>query len=206
MNSPETPAVPDRRDPLPPTVIALMKGVLERELSPETWQDLMGCTSRVRDYFGVIRLDLVLDEAEGFAYLRQRPEREGETPLPRLVPRRPLSYPVSLLLALLRKRLAEADASGGSTKLVLERGEIQALLQHVTKEVSNDKRRVDKINIDINKVVDLGFLRPIKGDREAFEVRRILTAFIDAQWLGTFEERLAAYVARARGTDQTDEA
>jgi len=33
--------------------------------------------------------------------------------LPRLVQRRALSFPVSLLLALLRKKLAEFDAGGG---------------------------------------------------------------------------------------------
>ena len=44
--------------------------------------------------------------------LAQRADEDGSA-LPRLVPRRQLSYPVSLLLALLRKRLAEADAAGG---------------------------------------------------------------------------------------------
>jgi hypothetical protein len=74
-------------DILPPTLIALMKGVVEREVSPDVWQNLMHCTSQVRDHVGVIGLELMLDEAEGFAYLRQRPEVEGEPSLPRLMPR-----------------------------------------------------------------------------------------------------------------------
>ena len=51
-----------------------------------------------------------IDEADGYAFLRQRPQEPGEEPLPRLVPRRPLGFPVSLLLVLLRKKVAEADA------------------------------------------------------------------------------------------------
>ena len=68
----------------------------------------------------MLGLELVLDEAEGYAFLRSRPESEddGNSKLPRLVARRPLSFPVSLLLALLRKKLAEFDAGGGETRLV----------------------------------------------------------------------------------------
>ncbi len=69
----------------------------------------------MRDYVAVLGLELVLDEAEGYAFLRSRPgrRRDAAPKLPRLVARRPLSFPVSLLLALLRKKLAEFDAGGG---------------------------------------------------------------------------------------------
>ncbi len=185
------------RDSLPPALIALMKGVVERELAPAVWEDLMQHTSQVRDYVGVIGLVLVLDEAEGFAYLRQRPEIEGETPLPRLVPRRQLSYSVSLMLALLRRRLAEADASGGDTQLVLTREEIHDLSRHLIRELSNEARQADRLGRDLQKIVELGFLRPIKRSGEAFEVRRILAAFVDAQWLSELDRRLADYAAYA---------
>ena len=184
-------------DALPTILIALMKGVVERDLAPETWQALLGCTSPVRDHVGIVGLDLVLDEAEGFAYLRQRPEQDDVAPLPRLVPRRQLSFAVSLLLALLRRRLAEADAASGDLKLVLARAEIHDLVRHLTKGASNEAKRADKLDRDIEKIVDLGFLRPIRTDRDTFEVRRILVAFVDAQWLNTFDQRLAAYAAHA---------
>jgi hypothetical protein len=185
------------RDSLPAALIALMKGVVERELAPGVWQDLMQHASQVRDYVGVIGLNLILDEAEGFAYLRQRPEIEGETPLPRLVPRRQLSYSVSLTLALLRRRLAEADASGGDTQLVLTREEIHDLSRHLNRESSNEARQADRLSRDLQKIVELGFLRPIKRTGEAFEVRRILAAFVDAQWLSELDRRLADYAAYA---------
>ncbi|KXV71185.1 hypothetical protein AD952_10065, partial [Acetobacter cerevisiae] len=37
-----------------------------------------------------------------------------------------------------------------------------------------------------------------------YEVRRILKAYIDAEWLATLDERLEAYLAHARSLEQTD--
>jgi hypothetical protein len=193
------------RDILPTTVIALMKGVVERAHAPGVWQDLMRCTSQVRDHIRVIGLELVLDEAEGYAYLRQRPEAEGETPLPRLVPRRQLTFPVSLMLALLRRRLAESDASSGERQLVLTRDEIHDLVRHLWGASSNEAKLADKRDRDIDRIVELGFLRPLEKGGDTFEVRRILAAFVDAQWLSAFDERLAAYQAHARQTREAAE-
>lgn len=184
-------------DPLTIVLVALMKGLVERDVAGETWVQLLSLTNRVRDHVGVLGLELMLNEAEGFAYLRQRPERDGmETP-PRLVPRRPLSFSVSLMLALLRRRLAEADASGGDIKLVLTRSEIHDLVRHLTKGASNETKRSDKLDRDIERIEGLGFLRAIRSDRDSFEVRRVLVSFVDAQWLGTFDDRLSAYIADA---------
>jgi hypothetical protein len=153
----------------------------------------------------VLGLELILDEAEGYAFLKSRPEPEGDDPgarLPRLVARRPLSFPVSLLLALLRRKLAEFDAGGGDTRLVLTREEIVELVRVFLPESSNEARLIDRIEADINKVVELGFLRRLKpaggttAGAGSFEVRRILKAFLDAQWLADFDARLAGYQAQ----------
>jgi hypothetical protein len=143
-------------------------------------------------------LELILNEVEGYAYLRQRPETESETPLPRLIPRRQLSFSVSLMLALLRRRLAEADASSGDRQLVLTREEIHDLVRHIWGTSSNEAKLADRRNRDIERIVELGFLRPMARGDGMFEVRRILAAFVDAQWLSTFDERLAAYAAHAK--------
>jgi hypothetical protein len=114
--------------------------------------------------------------------------------VPRLVARRPLSFPVSLLVALLRKKLAEFDASGG-TRLVLTRDDIVQMIALFLPSGSNESRIVDQIEAHINKVVDLGFLRVLKtaGGPPGYEVRRILKAFVDAQWLAEFDARLETY-------------
>jgi hypothetical protein len=58
---------------------------------------------------------------------------------------------------------------------------------------------VDRIDADINRVVEYGFLRRLRGQDDQFEVRRILKAFVDAQWLSELEQRLAEYRAWGSG-------
>jgi hypothetical protein len=179
-------------------VILLLKGVIYQEADAGLWNTLLNLQARVRDYMAVLGLELVLDEAEGYAFLRARPESGDDAAprLPRLVARRPLSFPVSLLLALLRKKLAEFDASGGDTRLVLSRDEIVELVRVFLPESSNEAKLIDQIETHLNRIVELGFLRKLKagtGQATAFEVRRILKAFVDAQWLADFDARLAAY-------------
>jgi hypothetical protein len=52
---------------------------------------------------------------------------------------------------------------------------------------------VDQIDAHLNKVIDLGFARRLRGQEQMIEVRRILKAFVDAQWLEDFDQRLQAY-------------
>lgn len=182
-------------------VVPLLKGVIYQEADASLWNALLNLQARVRDYVAVLGLELVLDEAEGYAFVRSCPENDDDAAprLPRLVARRPLSFPVSLLLALLRKKLAEFDASGSDTRLVLSRDEIVDLIRVFLPDSSNEARLIDQIETHVNKIVELGFLRRLKssatnrGGQATFEVQRILKAFVDAQWLAEFDARLAAY-------------
>ena len=190
-------------------VISLLKGVLYQENDTSLWQALIQLQARVRDHIAVLGLELVFDEAEGYAFLRARPEVEEESAkLPRLVARRPLSFPVSLLLALLRKKLAEFDASGDATRLILSRDEIVELVRVFLPDSSNEAKLIDQIETHLNKIIELGFLRRLKANAAVngtnganFEVRRILKAFVDAQWLADFDARLAAYQAQLNGEE-----
>jgi hypothetical protein len=186
---------------LRPVLVALFRGVVYHDQNPKLWQDLLRLEAQVRDQATLFGLDLMLDEAEGYAFLRQQPVDEGDDAVPRLVPRRPLSYPVSLLLALLRKKLAEHDADGGDARLVLGRDQIVDVLRVFLPETANEARLVDRVDAHIGKAVELGFLRRLKGEQAQFEVRRILAAFVDAQWLAEFDARLAEYRTHLTGGD-----
>ncbi len=184
-------------DPFSRVIIALMKGVVYEENDPALWQDLFALQARARDYISVLGLELILDEAEGYAWLRTRPVVEGAPELPRLIPRRQLSFPVSLLLALLRKKLVEFDAGGGDSRLILSGDEIVEMLRVFLPTGSNETRQVKQIDGYINRIVDSGFLRRLRGSKNQFEVRRILKAFVDAQWLTELDQRLEDYQAVA---------
>lgn len=189
-------------------LIGLLKGVQYREQDESQWATLLNLQARVRDYVAVLNLDLLLDEAEGHAFLKSRPEpaEDDSSPrLPRLIARRQLSFPVSLLLALLRKKLAEFDASGGDTRLVLARDEIVELVRVFLPDGPNEARLIDQMETTINKAIELGFLHKLKTAGSAtgpasYEVRRILKAFVDAQWLAEFDARLAVYQSALSAT------
>jgi hypothetical protein len=191
-------------DDLSVVLVHLMRGVVERDGAPQVWLTLIERQSRVRDYVSVIGLELEVDEAEGYAFLRQKPSREGEPELPRLVSRRQLSYPVSLLLALLRKRLAEHDAASSEPRLILSTPEIVDLVRLFQPDTADEARLEDRVGRDIAKVVELGFLKTLKGREGTYEVRRILRSFVDAQWLGALNERLAEYAAYDRHKEDRD--
>jgi len=181
-------------------VTQLMKGAVYRETHDRAWSHLLQLQSRVRDHVAVLGLQVVIDEAEGYAFLRQRPDDEdNEQQLPRLIPRRALSFHVSLLLALLRKKLAEFDAQGGETRLMLTRAQIAEMLRVFMPATSNEARLLDRIDEHIGKAEQLGFLRQAKNGEQVYEVRRILKAFVDGQWLADLDAKLAEYAALLGG-------
>lgn len=177
-------------------LVNLMKGVIYEEEDRKLWQAMLGLQARIRDHVGALGLDLVFDEAEGYAFLKQRmyDDDDGEA-LPRLVARRPLGFAVSLLLVLLREKLLELDAKGGETRLILGRDQVIEMMQLFLPDSSNQVKLTDKIDGHIDRAVELGFLRRLPHQSGQFEVRRILKAFVDAQWLGEFDRRLTEYRA-----------
>lgn len=185
-------------------IIRLMQGVVYRESDEDTWLSLERSGGGVRDHFATIGVEVVIDDTEGYAYLRTRPEVEGEEALPRLVRRRALTYNVSLLLVLLRKRLLEFETSGSEGRLVLTREQIVEMIRVFLADSSNEARTVDQAERTITKAVELGFLRPLRGQRDHWEVRRILKAYVDAQTLSDFAAKLKQYAGESAVTGASD--
>lgn len=181
-------------------LVQLFKGPLYQDTHPKQWAKLLDLQKAVSDYVAVLGLQVWVDEAEGYAFLRSRPG-DDEEQIPRLVARHSLSFHVSLLLALLRKRMAEFDATSSEARLVLSRDQIVEMLRVFLAESSNEAKLVDSIDAHIKRVVDLGFLRRLRGS-DQFEVRRILKAFVDGQWLADFDQRLDDYLGELAGTQE----
>lgn len=174
-------------------IIRLMQGVVYRESDEDTWITLERLGGGVRDHFATIGIDVVVDDTEGYAYLRSRPTGDGDEELPRLVRRRALTYNVSLLLVLLRKRLVEFETTGGEGRLVLSTEQIVEMLRLFQSDSTNDARAVDQAETTIKKAAELGFLRQLRGQSDQWEVRRILKAYVDAQTLSDFAAKLREY-------------
>ena len=188
-----SPVITDDALDLSRVVVPLMRGVVYQADNVATWALLRRHHARVRDHMAVMGLELIVDDAEGYAHLRQMDYDDVD--IPRLVPRHRLSFPVSLLLALLRKRLAEFDASSSDPRLIVTRDQIAELLRVHLPQRSNEVRVLAEVDSLITKVEALGFLRKVTGQERTYEVRRILKAYVDAQWLAEFDARLREYLA-----------
>ncbi len=199
------------KDPLPRLVIPLLKGIVHRRDDEARWQSLLDMQARVRDYVGVLNLRLIIDESEGYAFLRSRPSQEGspEETLPQLVTHHQLSYRVSLILALLRKRLVEFDAAGGDTRLVMTRDEILEMVRVFLPETSNEVRLKKSLNENLSRIVGLGFLRRMAsgtlGTQHRYEVQRIIKEFVNGEWLAEFGARLAEHVPVTEGRTEGED-
>ena len=194
-NHPEDPFESEQTNALSLVLIQLMKGVLYAADQPKLWHHLLNLQAQVRDYISVLGLTLSLHEDEGFAWLQSQQQDldSAKTPLPKLINKRQLSYPVSLLLALLRKKLAEHDSQSSESRLIMTRESIIEIMRTFLPDSSNEARIVDQIDSHINKVIELGFARRLKDDKQKIEIRRIISAFINAQWLSEFDQHLKEY-------------
>lgn len=180
-------------------IIELMRGVVYREQAEDTWATLDRHAALVRDHFCDIGVDVVVDDTEGYAYLRSQEEDADDEALPRLVRRRTLTYNVSLLLVLLRKRLVEFETTGSEGKLVLSRDAIVEMLRVFLADSTNEARVIDRVDSTLKQVADLGFLRQLRGQPDSWEVRRILKAYVDAQTLSDYAGKLREYAEATSG-------
>lgn len=182
--------------PFAPVIIHLLKGVLYED-NNEAWNLLIRYEPEVKKHFEGIGINVYIDEAEGYAFLKQQEsdpeENDGEGILPALIERRQLSYPITLLCVLLRKKLLEEDASGGDTKVVLSKEEIVNMIRVFLPEHSNEAKIIDNIDAYINRVISYGFLRKLKNEEGKFELKRIIKAKITAGDLNNIEHKLKDY-------------
>jgi hypothetical protein len=187
-------------------LIKLMKGIVTVDEDEKLWHSLLQLQTHVREYVRVLGLDLSIVEDEGVAWLISKQTADGEPELPPLVNKRQLSYPVSLLLVLLRRKLVEHDASSGEQRLILNKEDLVEQLRIFLPAGTNEARLIDQVDTHINKVIELGYIRRLRNDPSKLEVRRIIKAFVDAQWLHEFDERLKEYAVHSGLLKEQDNA
>lgn len=176
--------------------IRLLKGPIYENKQRELWQWLLRDQYVIREYFTQIGLSLLIDEAEGYAFLKQSDSEDENSELPRLITRRALPFAQSLLLLLLRKRLAEHDGEESDPRLIIQRADIHQWLSPHFQAKNNELTQQREFNALIKKVCDLGFLSPLTNYPDEFEVQRIIKAFINAEQIAEQLSLLQAYAKK----------
>jgi hypothetical protein len=161
------------------------------------WETLRAERDTIAHYFRQIGQEVVIDEAEGYAFLRQIEVGGGER-VPRVGRRQPLGYTATLLLVCLREELARFDAAPeDSTRLVRTRQQLRELVGQFLLETNNQIRDCRTIDAAIRRVEELGFLRAFGSpEAETFEIMRILRARFGPGELQEVRDRLARHAER----------
>jgi hypothetical protein len=171
-------------------VVHLLKGVLYNS-QENAWRLLTENQHRVKEYLTAIGLDLHINNADGYAFVRQKevPD-EFQEYYPRLMQKRPLSYMPTLLCVLLRKRLLESDQSGTELRAIISLEQIKEMLRVFLRDSTNERKQEDKIESAVKKLVEFGFLLELKSEKGKYEVSRILNAYLDIEKLKEVQGKL----------------
>jgi hypothetical protein len=161
------------------------------------WEVLRAEREAIAHHFRQIGQEVVIDEAEGYAFLRQI-EPEGGERVPRVGRRQPLGYTATLLLVCLREELARFDAAPeDSTRLVRTRQQLRELVGQFLRETNNQIKDLRTVDTAIRRVEELGFLRAFGSpEAETFEIMRILKARFGPAELQEVRDRLARHAER----------
>lgn len=172
------------------TLIDLLSGIVIKEASPEIWNTITLEQYRINEYMEKIGLSLVIDEEGGYAFLKQKETDE----LPHLVKKQPLTFKMSLFLALLRNEINEFDGANGDSMLVIKEEDMVLRMKPYFPDVSDEVKFADSIRACIKKAVLMKILSPVKDNEFTYEVQPILRRFVDAAWLTEFNKALDKYM------------
>lgn len=172
--------------------VRLLKGPVYRAKHKDVWQWLERDQFIIREFFAQLSLSLILDDAEGYAFLRQQQQEAepGDVEIPALMARRKLSFSQTLLLVLLRKRLAEHDSEESAPRLIVTRQEIYQMLHGFYPQVSNELKQQKEFSALISKTAEIGFLSPLTHHQDDFEVQRIIKAVMNAEQIAELTDML----------------
>ncbi|WP_143304505.1 DUF4194 domain-containing protein [Chitinophaga vietnamensis] len=179
--------------------IKLMQGPVYEE-EKNYWKDLLAWQTELGKYLQQTGLQLVINEADGFARIVQPDnDEDAERALPRLMRKSRLSYEATLLCIVLREALEEFDLKGAGTRLYLTQKEMKERLVLFFKERHNRSKMLKDLNKPINSLLGVGILKISREDAankelQQYEVKRIIKALVNNEKLEEIKTKLNLHV------------
>ena len=173
--------------------VRLLQGVVYQD-DDDTWAIMLANESDLTDYFCQIGLALVIDRSEGLAYLRQFDDDErssGYERLPRLFRKTPISYEATLLCVLLReeyRKFEEEDLD--NERCVVDLETLFELWKTFFPSNSDEVGLRKRLIATFNQLDKLKFVRKLKSESDAWEVRKLMKARIPIEQLEELRTRL----------------
>lgn len=191
LDSPSRDSLPTYKD-WSLAAVRLMQGPIYND--DGAWELTLRYQSPLSDYVARIGLVLVVDEAEGLAYLRQLAEDEARDEyqqLPRLFRRTRLGYDATVLCVLLRDELRRFEQEElDNRRCVVEQSELFAVWKEFFPAGEDELRLQRSLEVALKKLEGLRFVSRFGDARGSWEVRRILKARLPVAELERLRDQL----------------
>ena len=180
--------------PYSKAIVRLLKSTVEN--NSNVWEDVINYQNEIQEYISQIGLELIVKKDEGFAFVKQLEDSEGNTL--GLVQRRQICFETSIVLVVLRQSLEEFDSNPTqfATEKFITDSEIKDELELFLQEGYNKLKFKKELDKYIRNVVELGYLKEInKKDNETkYQIHRIIKEKITLDILQDFKTKLQEYV------------
>ena len=198
--------------------IKLLQGpIIKRSEHDKLWNLLLRDRLHIDNYFSTIGVTLLVEEADGYAFLRQKNENLDEDfeQLPKLIRRRSLSVEESFLCVILREALDLFESSDDFSDIfTMEENEIMERLRNYSSEYTDELKFKSKIRQYLNKLEELGYVENLskkevdesQGETEyVYKVNKIIRAIVSTEFLAEFRNKLVERNKLiSQGTEQGD--
>lgn len=166
-------------------LVALLAGPsVDGERQPKLWRVLKRDEAVLRSRLSDLFLELAVDDENQTAFVRQVAQH-GETDIPILLRRQPLTFLQSAGLLILRAALASSSAAG--QRAVVGGAELIADLAAYEDPAKSDKARFAKqCSAVVEALKKVSILRPIPGSSDRYEVSPTLALLVSAEQLEAF--------------------
>ncbi|MGR6901006.1 DUF4194 domain-containing protein [Glutamicibacter sp. BSL13] len=164
-------------------LVQLVKGpYVSAERHAEAWKVLLTDTAAIRSRLADLFLDLILDETQGVAFVRNAPTENND--VPQVVRTMALTFMDTAMLLFLRRELLRGS---GAQRVFVGRDEVFEHLTSYRPSDSTDEAGFQKrINAAWTKMVKHNLLLPVGLD-ERFEVSPILRLVFSPEQIRTVE-------------------
>lgn len=181
--------------PYSKAIVKLLKSPIER--NSNLWDDVINYQLEIEEYINQIGLELILKKEEGFAFVKQFEDSEGNTL--GLVTRRQIGFETSIVLVVLRQSLEAFDSNPTQFQVAekfISDNEIKDEVELFLPEKYNRVRFLKELDSYIKKIVELGYLKEMqKNDNETkYQIQRIIKEKVTLDVLQEFKIKLEDYV------------
>jgi hypothetical protein len=179
--------------PYTSTFIKLLRGPIEY-IEKSSWEKLLTYRNELQAFARPLGLTLVIDEADGYAYMRHAYGEDEEVDVI-WMQRRPFTYEESIMLVLLREMMAEFETGEATTReLIRKRRELKEYVELFFKEKASRVKFLRDLDRLIDRMRDYGFLELSEDhevpDEQRFRIRKMIKARISSEVLDDFYRQL----------------